>query len=87
MTLKEDEKEDEKVIALINKADSDGLEVYMNQYGATVLEESKATCTACGNGDNITYRSSVSEGEGDDEGGSEGKTGGSVIPDMGELGR
>lgn len=87
LTLKDDEKEDEKVIDLINKADSDGLEVYMKQYGATVLEESKATCTACGNGDNITYRSSVSEGEGDDEGGSEGKTGGSVIPDMGGLGR
>lgn len=68
LTLKEKEDPDEKVINLINKADADGLEVYMKQYGVTVLDEAKATCTKCGNGDNITFRSSKSEGEGGDGG-------------------
>ena len=55
LTLKDGEDSDGKVISLINKADADGLEVYMKQYGVTALDEAQATCTVCGNGDNITF--------------------------------
>lgn len=63
----EEGKENEAIVGVIKKATSEEIVGLAEQYGAKLLDGTfSATCTECGNGDNITYRSSQSEGEADE---------------------